>query len=399
MGWERFKRLLRDEPLPCAVVDLDALERNQDVLISRLGRDDLTVRMASKSVRVPALLQHLLERSGRFSGLMTYTARETARLAQLGFDDLLLAYPIGRANEADILAELAERGVQATAMIDHTDHVSLLSTAAQKRGVVVPVALDIDASLRLLAGRLHFGVRRSPLRTAKAAVELAQRVRAAPGVELRGIMAYEAQVAGLPDQNPGSRFLDPIRGLVKSRSSAMASERRQAVAYALREAGASLTLVNGGGTGSIASTSHDPSVTEVTAGSGFFCPHLFDHYDGLDLRPAAFFAIGVTRHSDPDWVTCQGGGYPASGGAGPDKLPQVYLPRGLQPLDLEGFGEVQTPLRLGADAPPIRIGDPVICRHAKGGELAERFNEVLLVRGDAIVDRVKTYRGLGEAFL
>jgi hypothetical protein len=38
-------------------------------------------------------------------------------------------------------------------------------------------------------------------------------------------------------------------------------------------------------------------------------------------------------------------------------------------------------------------------RHAKAGELCERFNSLYLVEGDAVVDEVATYRGEGLAFL
>ena len=68
-------------------------------------------------------------------------------------------------------------------------------------------------------------------------------------------------------------------------------------------------------------------------------------------------------------------------------------------LPLEGAGEVQTPLTLPPDGPELKIGDPVIFQHAKAGELAERFNALLLIRGDRIVARAPTYRGEGAAFL
>ena len=38
-------------------------------------------------------------------------------------------------------------------------------------------------------------------------------------------------------------------------------------------------------------------------------------------------------------------------------------------------------------------------RHAKAGELCERFDTLHLVQGDEIVDAVPTYRGEGQAFL
>ena len=143
-------------------------------------------------------------------------------------------------------------------------------------------------------------------------------------------------------------------------------------------------------------TSHDGTVTEVTAGSGFFCPTLFDGYDDLPLEPAAFFALPVVRSSDPGFVTCAAGGFVASGPPGPDRAPRVHLPPGLSTVSLEGFGEVQTPFAVQG-AQPV-LGAPVLCRHAKAGELMERFNEALLVEGDAIVARSPSYRGLGASF-
>jgi D-serine deaminase-like pyridoxal phosphate-dependent protein len=251
---------------------------------------------------------------------------------------------------------------------------------------VLPVAIDLDLSLPLLGQ--HLGVRRSPIRDPAAALALARHIQARPGTVLRGLLAYEAQVAGIPDRVRGGALLDPIRGLIKRRSIPLARQRRAALLDALGP----LPVVNGGGTGSLRSTGLDPSVSEVTAGSGFLCPHLFDGYEGLPLRPAAFFALSVCRRSDPGFVTCQGGGYPASGPGGADRSPLPWLPPGLRPLDLEGFGEVQTPLDTRACPVELELGDPVLCRHAKAGELADRFDELLLVRGERIVQRAPTLR-------
>jgi D-serine deaminase-like pyridoxal phosphate-dependent protein len=59
---------------------------------------------------------------------------------------------------------------------------------------------------------------------------------------------------------------------------------------------------------------------------------------------------------------------------------------------------VQTPL-LGPAADDLLIGDRVWFRHAKAGELCERFAELHLVEGDAVVGTVPTYRGEGRTFL
>jgi D-serine deaminase-like pyridoxal phosphate-dependent protein len=58
---------------------------------------------------------------------------------------------------------------------------------------------------------------------------------------------------------------------------------------------------------------------------------------------------------------------------------------------------VQTPVRVPvSDAPAI--GAPLLFRHAKAGELCERFNELLLIAGGRVVDTARTYRGDGQSF-
>jgi D-serine deaminase-like pyridoxal phosphate-dependent protein len=173
--------------------------------------------------------------------------------------------------------------------------------------------------------------------------------------------------------------------------------RLPAVVAAVREV-AEPRFVNGGGTGSLARTAASGVVTELAAGSGLYAPHLFDTYRSLELRPAAMFVLPVTRRPGPGVATVLGGGYVASGPAGADRLPEPYLPEGLRLDRQEGAGEVQTPL-VGTPTRTLRIGDRVYMRHAKAGELCERFASLYLVAGDRIVDEVPTYRGEGLTFL
>lgn len=390
-AYDRFRRLLEGEPLPCALLDLDALEHNLDLLLDRLA-PGVTLRVATKSVRHTGVLRRLLERGGeRVRGLLCFGTAEAEWLAERGFDDLLVAYPAVRPVEVERVARLTARGTTVWAAVDHPVQIAAYAEAGRRHGTTVRLCLDVDVSWRPAPG-VHVGARRSPIRSPSQALALAEGVPA--GARIAAVMAYEAQVAGVPDEQPPARR-SAVR-LLKRQGRALAARRRRAIVEALRRAGHAIELVNGGGTGSVGSTSHDGTVTEVAAGSGFFCPHLFDGYHDLPLRPAAFFALEVVRRSDPGFVTCAGGGYVASGPPGPDRSPVVHLPPGLRPLALEGWGEVQTPLR--CDGAPPALGDPVVCRHAKAGELCERFAELLLFRGDAVVAREPTYRGEGATF-
>ncbi len=166
---------------------------------------------------------------------------------------------------------------------------------------------------------------------------------------------------------------------MQKRSAAELRERRAAVVAAVEQV-APLRFVNGGGTGSLELTAAEPAVTELAAGSGFYAPVLFDHYSRFRLTPAAFFTVPVVRRAAPGSATALGGGYVASGAPAADRLPEPYLPEGLHLDRSEGAGEAQTPL-LGESALRLRIGDRVYMRHAKAGELCERFNTLYLVAG------------------
>jgi D-serine deaminase-like pyridoxal phosphate-dependent protein len=184
---------------------------------------------------------------------------------------------------------------------------------------------------------------------------------------------------------------------MQKRSAREIAQRRAEVVAAIREI-TPLEFVNGGGTGSLTLTGREEAVTEVTAGSGFYAPAQFDHYGRIRLRPAAGFALPVTRKPAPGIATALGGGYLASGPGDATRLPVPWLPEGLRLDREEGAGEVQTPL-LGAAAASLSPGDRVYFRHVKAGELCERFNNLYLVEGGEIVDEVPTYRGEGHAFL
>jgi D-serine deaminase-like pyridoxal phosphate-dependent protein len=376
---------------PVAVVDLDAFDANADDLARRAAGKP--IRVASKSVRVPALIRRSLDHDG-FRGVLAFTLKEALWLQGQGVtDDLLMAYPtVDRSALAELTCSAgALRSI--TLMVDDPAHLDLVDETRTSGGPV-RVAIDVDAGL--LVGRQHVGPKRSPVHDPDSVVALARTVVERPGFDLVGVMTYEGQVAGVPDAVPRRRARSlAVRGL-KAVSLAQLQTRRREIARALGEL-TELQLWNAGGSGSLETTTLDPVVTEVAAGSGLLVPALFDHYRSFAPRPAAFFGLPVVRRPAARIATVHGGGLVASGPAGRDRLPVPWAPSGLHLTRLEGAGEVQTPLT-GRGAEGLAIGDRVWSRHAKSGELFEHTTSAYLLRGDRIVDEVPTYRGLGLAF-
>ncbi|HEY4450447.1 MAG TPA: amino acid deaminase/aldolase [Solirubrobacteraceae bacterium] len=393
---ERLERATAELQAPFALIDMDALWANAADMRRRAGAKPM--RLASKSVRCRALAQRVLASEG-FRGTLAFTLPEALWLASHGERDLLVAYPSA---DSVALGALAE-GAPVTVMVDSVEQLELIERAAGSAPAHrIRVCMDIDSSWWALAGRVRIGVKRSPVHTLEQAVALARAILSRDALRLVGLMAYEAQIAGVGDEPPGR----PLRGAairaMQARSARELAARRAEIVAAIGEqsaaAGAPLEFVNGGGTGSLELCASEPAVSEITAGSGLYGPTLFDAYSAFSPRPAAMYALPVVRRPGPGVVTALGGGYTASGPAESTRLPTPHLPAGLRLDRQEGAGEVQTPL-LGPAADSLAIGDRVFMRHAKAGELCERFASLHLLEGERIVDRVPTYRGEGQCFL
>jgi D-serine deaminase-like pyridoxal phosphate-dependent protein len=349
--------------------------------------------VASKSLRVPALISRALAAPG-FSGVLAYSLREALWLCEQGIsDDVVMGYP---SVDLPALARLtaSEPALAAvTLMVDDVRQLDLVDKV-RASGAPVRVAVDVDAGLRL--GPAHVGPRRSPLFDTEDVVALAEEIGRRDGFRMVGVMTYEGQVAGVPDEVPRHRFRSAAVRSLKSRSVAQLEDRRAGIASALHEV-VELEFWNAGGSGSVETSVADPAVTEVTAGSGLLVPGLFDHYRSFSPLPAAYFGLRVVRRPSATVATVAGGGLVASGPAGADRSPVPWAPPGLQLTTLEGAGEVQTPLT-GPGASALLVGELVWFRHAKSGEVAEHVLETHLLSGSAIVDTVPTYRGTGHAW-
>lgn len=406
--WQRLNEATAELDPPLAILDLDAFDRNRIDIARRAGGKP--VRVASKSLRVRRAIGQILTHQ-EFAGVLAYTLPEALWLATASevwepLTDVVVGYPsVDRAAIAQLAAD-PQLCRYVTVMVDDVAHLDALNEACKRTGTRIRVCIDIDSSWRpQMPGKasIHVGARRSPIHELDQTISLVREILVRPGLSLVGLMFYESQIAGVGDKPPHQRVRGQLISLMQTASGADLAKRRPAIVSAVRNELADrnrpeLEFVNAGGTGSLELSSADPSVTEVTAGSGFFGPTLFDTYRHFHPEPASAFALPIVRRPGPGIVTVLGGGYIASGAHGPSRLPTPWLPEGLKLDPQEGAGEVQTPLK-GKPADTLGIGDRVWLRHAKAGELAEHFNEIHLVRGYETTQAVPTYRGEGRCFL
>lgn len=378
---------------PFAVLQLDALRHNASDMPRRAA--GMPIRVASKSIRVRGVIEELLSLPG-YRGVLAYTLAEALWLAET-VDDVVVGYPSVDRASIRRLATSPELAARVTLMVDspaQLDVVDAVLKPGERESIRVCLELDASWDAPVLG---HLGVWRSPVHGVDDARALAGYIVSRPGFELVGMMAYEAQIAGVGNRPIGKPVDGAVNRWMQKQSVAELHERRGAAVAAVRSI-APLEFVNGGGTGSLESTASDPSVTEIAAGSGIFGGHLFDNYEHFAPAPAAAFALPIVRKATANTATMLGGGWVASGPPAADRLPQLAWPEGLSFVPREMAGEVQSPLT-GAAARRLQPGDRVWLRHTKSGELAEHVTEFALIDEGRVVGMLPSYRGEGKAFL
>jgi D-serine deaminase-like pyridoxal phosphate-dependent protein len=219
---------------PFAVVDLAALRANAADMTRRAGGKP--IRLASKSVRCRALLEQVLG-TGGFHGILAFSLPEALWLAGQGVsDDIVVAYPSTDRTALTRLASDPAAAAAITVMIDSPDQLDIIEKAAAAGADPAPVqvCLDIDTSYVGLGGMIRAGARRSPVRTPAQAAALARDIAGRPGIRLAGLMAYEAQIAGVGDKPPGRPAYALVIRQMQRRSAAELARRRAAIVAAVR---------------------------------------------------------------------------------------------------------------------------------------------------------------------
>lgn len=379
---------------PCAFIDWDAFVENVEAVANK--SNGKKIRIATKSIRSVQVLKYLLNSDECFKGLMCYSPQEAAYLAGLDFDDLLIGYPTIDKEAIDEIAPFIKNGKKIVFMIDHIEQLNLLEEIGAHHEVTFPVCIDIDMSSNIYG--IHFGVRRSPLKNSRDVAPILTHILKCLNVKLVGLMGYEAQIAGIGDQVKDRKLFNKVIQFLKYKSLKEITKRRRDIVKFIEMEGFQLEFVNGGGTGSLHTTAKEKVVTEVTIGSGFYAPTLFDDYRNFQFKPAIGFALPIIRKPAENIYTCTSGGFIASGSVGKEKQPSPFSPKNCMLLSAEGAGEVQTPIYFNGNE-ELNIGDHVLFRPSKAGEIAERFSHIYIISDNKIIDQYTTYRGDKRCFL
>src|SRR5262252_2440041 len=169
---------VEDLPTPAVLVDLDVLERNVARMQGLAHAAGVALRPHGKTHKSPEVGRMQLSAGAR--GLTLAKTSEAEVFADLGFDDIFLAYPIVGADKARRLLALADR-VRLTVGADSVAGVRSLGDVFAAAGRRLRVLLKVDTGFH------RVGV--APERAAALAVQIAS----LPGIELAGVFTHAGQ--------------------------------------------------------------------------------------------------------------------------------------------------------------------------------------------------------------
>lgn len=367
---------------PVVLIDLDRMEANVDAISDAIAPSRF--RIVEKSLPSLDLLRRVLERS---EARGTPTGFLVLHLPFLS--DLLAAFPgadvlMGKVHLVSAVRRFF-RALDAAAQMDAAARVTFLAASAADCDGFAAIATELGVRLRI-AIEVDVGLRRSGVGDPSGLPPLLDRLRAAPSLELRGLLGYDGHVAYGPRNN--------LRGLMSAHADAM--DELQSFIDALEAMAPELVpddaIVHSGGTATYPLYGGTP-VNDVATGGGVLRPGEYPDHVISALLPAIFVATPVlAQYDDPglpfvgrsgipslaglQGLTIYGGGWPSLW-VHPEGIAGVSLvsdPGAAPPL-VPNQGLVTAP-----DGLDLGVGD-WIYYHPRGSDVLFQFEEVLCVRG------------------
>ncbi len=263
---------------PTLVVDRQRLAANIETVRAQLAPSGLGLRVVSKSLPAPALLDAVMAGTGAarlmvFNGVMLDEMAERHPEA-----DVLTGRPLPAAQVADFVRRHANSAAPAARpqwLADSARRIAQYTQIARSTGAPFKVNLEIDV-----------GLHRGGLPDLAALAEAIDVAKAEPRITLTGLMGYDAHVMGAASPTAEE-------ALVQSRYAA-------AVKLLSQKLGDVSTMtLNGAGSPTYALHLSGTAANEVSIGSAFVKPTHFDLPTLKALQPAAFIAQPVLKVMDP----------------------------------------------------------------------------------------------------
>jgi D-serine deaminase-like pyridoxal phosphate-dependent protein len=264
---------------PQLLIDLDVVDANLRRMFDAARQRAVGVRVHFKSLKCAGLARYIATAGG--TAFLCAKLNEAEVLADDGLTDILIANQIVGPIKLKRLAALAQRA-RVSVCVDDPQNVQELAAAASAAGVVLGVLVEVD-----------IGMGRCGVEPGEAALALARRVQASPGLRFLGLQGYDGHLQMLAD--PTERRAQCVAGL----------ERLIATRRLLEEAGLAVAVVTGGGTGTWEFVASYQGMTEIQPGSFVLMDCI---YQGVRPEFACALSIRATVISRrPTWYVLDAG--------------------------------------------------------------------------------------------
>jgi D-serine deaminase-like pyridoxal phosphate-dependent protein len=233
---------ITDLDTPTLLLDGPASERNLQKMADFFRGRKTQLRPHFKNHKCPALARRQFE-AGSIVGFTCAKLGEAEVLAAHGFDDLLIANQVVGRKKVERLVDLASK-VRLMVAVDDADQAKMISQAAHAAGVSVGALVEVD-----------IGMGRCGVAPGEPALRLAEALAAMPGLQFRGIQAYEGHAVYTDDP--------AVRAEKVRQSMALAIDTRRL----LERHGIAVEVVSGGSSSTYQTTGLIDGVDEIQAGT------------------------------------------------------------------------------------------------------------------------------------
>ena len=343
---------------PSLILDLDAFERNLDLLTRSAG--GLRVRPHAKSHKCPAIAKRQIAKGA--VGICCQKLSEAVVFAQAGIEDILLTNQVVGAGKLAKLAELSQ-AIKLGVLVEDRQQVTDLTQAMSGQ------ARPIDVYIEIEVGGQRCGAKPSD------AVALARQIEASEGLRFGGLHCYHGPAQHYRQDSQRKQAIESA-----------ADVARHTVGL-LEQAGIEVPCVSGAGTGTFWLERDSGVYTEIQPGSYAFMDR--DYADNVaasqDIRfeHALFIQTTVMSTSHEDFVVVDAGLKSMSVDSG---MPRVHQQASLvyaRASDEHGVIEIsQTPTP--TDLP--KLGD---CLHLVPGHCdptVNLYDDLVVVQDGRVVD-------------
>ena len=259
---------------PALVVDLDAMDRNIQRMADFARKHQVRWRPHAKLHKSAELA--LLQQHAGAQGVCVQKVAEAEALAAGGVDDITITNQVIAMPKlhrvARLAAQLAARGGRLGVAVDHAEGIERLTEAMAQFGS--------DAGIDVLV-EIDVGQGRCGVPPGEAAVPLAQAVVRSPRLRFAGLQAYHGRA-----QHMASTV---------GRKEAIAQVVRAAIhtRQLIEEAGITVPLITGSGTGTLVHEAASGVFGELQAGSFLFMDADYARNEREPAQPAFEHALYV----------------------------------------------------------------------------------------------------------